>query len=172
MRYGEEQSAFPTLGHLVFIGASRVESETLKRIVLQRTVLLLVAFTSLLFAANMAQAQDQHPPEYVERLRGPAATVRGGIGGESHDSYVIRARKGQIMTVRLSWRRERSELGENHAQFYVAELPEFSGDSAVKFGKESDNGNRWSGKIPKTGDYYIYVMAHPIADYTLRVTVR
>jgi hypothetical protein len=76
------------------------------------------------------------------------------------------------MTVRLSWRQERSELGANQAQFYVSELAEFGGDGAVKFGKESDNGNRWSGRIPRTKNYYIYVMAHPIADYTLRVTVR
>lgn len=76
------------------------------------------------------------------------------------------------MTVRLSWRRESSEMGESQAQFYVSESPIFSGEWAVKFGKESENGNRWSGKIPRTKNYYIYVMAHPIADYTLRVTVR
>ena len=136
-----------------------------------RIVFGFISLTTLLLAANMAQAQDQQPPEYLERLRSPA-TVRGTIGGESHDSYVIRAGRGQMMTVRLSWRYERTELGVNHAQFYVSKLPNFGGEGAVKFGKESDNGNRWSGRIPRTGNYYIYVMAHPIADYTLRVTLR
>jgi len=137
----------------------------------RRTLLGPISLATLLFFANMAQAQDRQPPEYLERLRSPA-TVRGTIGGESHDSYVIRARRGQLMTVRLSWRQERSELGANQAQFYVSELADFGGEGAVKFGMESDNGKRWSGKIPRTKNYYIYVMAHPIAEYTLRVTVR
>lgn len=141
------------------------------RLAHRRIFFELIGLTTLLFAANVAQTQERQPPEYLKRLRS-SATVRGTIGGESHDSYVIRARKDQMMTVRLSWRPEGSELGTNHAQFYVSELPNFGGDGAVKFGKESDKGNRWSGKIPRTGNYYIYVMAHPIAEYTLRVTVR
>jgi len=133
---------------------------------LQRAFLLLVVLATLLLAANIAWAQ-----EYVTRLRSPA-TVRGVIGGESHDSYVIHARKGRIMIVRISWRREHDkELGNNHAEFWVAELPN-DGDAIVKFGRESSNGKRWSGKIPRTGDYYIYVNAYPIAHYTLRVTVK
>ena len=72
------------------------------------------------------------------------------------------------MTVQISWRHERTELGDNHAEFYVSD----NGEGYVKFGEEINGGKRWRGKIPKTGDYYIYVMAHPIADYTLRVTIR
>src|SRR5262249_50215194 len=134
---------------------------------LRRTPLLLAALAALSLAVNVAGAQ-----EHTRRLRSPA-TARGFIGGESHDSYVIRARKGQIMTVQISWRREHdNELGASHAEFFVGELPNFDGDGRVKFGKESDNGRRWSGKIPRTGDYYIYVNAHPTAHYTLRVTVK
>jgi hypothetical protein len=125
-----------------------------------------VALASLLTVAHAAQAQ-----EYTQRLRSPA-TVRGFIGGESHDSYVIRGRKGQIITVQISWRREHSELGENHAEFFVGELPNFDGEGRVKFGRESNHGKRWRGRLPKTGNYYIYVMAHPTAHYTLKVTVR
>ena len=129
------------------------------------------SFAAFLFAVQVASAQDQQPQEYFERLRSPAV-VRSTIGGESHQSYVIRARKGRTMTVRLSWRRQISDMGESNAQFYVSESPIFSSEWAVKFGKETENGNRWSGKIPRTKDYYIYVMAHPIADYTLRVSLR
>jgi hypothetical protein len=129
--------------------------------------LLLVVLAALLLIASNALAQ-----EYTQRLRSPAR-VRSFVGGESHDSYVIRARKGQRMTVQISWRREHDkELGKNHAEFFVGELPNFDGDGAVKFGKESNNETRWSGKIPRTKDYYIYVMAHPAAHYTLRVTLR
>jgi len=134
---------------------------------LQRAPLFLVALATLLLAANTAWGQGR-----IQRLRSPA-TVRGFIGGESHDSYVIRARQGQIMTVQISWRHAHdNELGDNRAEFFVSELPNFDGDGQVKFGKESDKGKRWSGKIPKTGNYYIYVNAHPTAHYTLRVTVR
>ena len=137
------------------------------RMKLQQAFLPLIPLTTLLLAADITGAQ-----EYTQRLRSPA-TVRGFIGGESHDSYVIRARKGQTMTVQISWRRERdNELGDNHAEFFVGDLPNFDGNGQVKFGKESDEGKRWSGKIPKTGNYYIYVMAHPTAHYTLRVAVK
>ena len=137
------------------------------RMTIQRASLILVTLTTLLFAANIAWGQG-----HIQRLRSPA-TVKGFIGGESHDSYVVRAREGQIMSVQIYWRREhKKELGDNQAEFFVSELPDFGGDGQVKFGKASDKGKRWSGKIPKRGNYYIYVTAHPAAHYTRRVTVR
>ena len=127
---------------------------------------LVVALAILLCLANIATGH-----EYVKRLRNPA-TVKGFIGGESHNSYVIRVRKGQTLTVQISWKHEHDEdLGDNEAQFDVSDLPDFASDD-LKFGKESDNGKRWSGRVPKTGDYYIYVIAHPTAYYTLRVTIK
>src|SRR4030095_14197701 len=102
----------------------------------------LAAIATLLFVANIAFGQ-----EYVERLRNPA-TVKGLIGGESHNSYVIRARKGQTLTVQISWRHEHhQEVGDNHAEFSVSDLPNFEGQ--VTFGKESNHGKRWSGRIPR-----------------------
>jgi hypothetical protein len=130
---------------------------------LKTVSLLLIALATLLLTANIACAQDDTTPK--QRLRSPS-TVKGFIGGESHNSYVIRASKGQILSVQISWRRE----GENNAQFTVSESPNFGGQ--VEFGKEFNNGKRWTGKIPKTEDYYIYVIAHPTAHYTLRVTVK
>jgi len=136
------------------------------RATLQQALLLLVPLTALLIAADSAWAR-----EHMQRLRS-AAAVKGLIGGESHNSYVIRASKGQTLTVQISWRREHDpEIGDNHAEFWVGELPDFDGNGEVNFGKESNEGKRWSGRIPKTGDYYIYVMAHPTAHYTLKVTI-
>ena len=71
--------------------------------------------------------------------------------------YVIRARKGRTLVVRLSWRRE----ADNWASFKVIESPDYYTAEPVKFGKESDNGKRWVGRIPKSGNYYIDVVAHP-----------
>ena len=129
----------------------------------QKSVVVVVVMATLLLTVNIACAQDNTTPK--KRLRSPA-TVKGFIGGESHDSYVIRVRKGQILSVQISWRR----ADDNHAEFIVSESPNFGGQ--VEFGKESDKGKRWSGKIPKTENYYIYVTAHPTAHYALRVTVK
>lgn len=115
-------------------------------------------------AENSAARVDTSVPR---RLRSPAS-VRGFIGGESHDGYVVRARKGQALTVRLSWLRE----GDNRASLSVSESPDFYSAEPAKFGTEYDGGRRWAGRIPKTGDYYIYVVAHPSAQYTLKVSAR
>ncbi len=126
---------------------------------------LLLACVFSLLAPILANAQDDPTPKV--RLRRPA-TVTGTIGGESHDSYVIRARRGQVMTVRISWRRE----GDNSAGFSISKSDSFFSAEPVSFGKESADGKRWSGRIPTTGDYYIYVTAHPTAHYKLRITLK
>ena len=127
--------------------------------------LLPLAVALLLLTTDVARAQPQ--PSRAKRLRSPA-TIRGFIGGESHDNYVIRARKGQTLTVRLSWRRE----GDNGAGFTVSESPDYYTGEPVKFGMEFDDGRRWVGKVPRSGNYYIDVVAHPTAHYTLTVRVK
>jgi hypothetical protein len=132
---------------------------------LKNASLVLLAIAVLILIANVAAAQPKPSPP--KRLRTPA-TVRGFIGGESHDGYVIRARKGQTLMVRFSWRPE----ADNQASFSVRESFDYYSAEPVKFGKESDNGKRWAGKVPRSGDYYIDVVAHPSARYTLRISVR
>jgi hypothetical protein len=130
-----------------------------------RKTLFPAAIAALLLIGNVVFAQKDTTPK--KRLRSPAV-ARGTIGGESHDSYVIRARKGQTMTVKISWRSE----GENNASFTVSESADFFSAQQVGFGEESDGGKRWTGKIPQTRDYFIYVTAHPTADYVLRVNLK
>jgi hypothetical protein len=103
----------------------------------------------------------------VRRLRS-LVPVCGFTGGESHDGYVVRAREGSVLTMRLSWQRE----GDNRASLAVSESPYFYSGEPVKFGTEYNNGKRWVGRIPRTGDYYVYVVAHPSAHYTLHVSIR
>lgn len=126
------------------------------RIKLERASLLLIALAILLLAANDTWAQEDTTPK--QRLRSPAR-AGGVIGGESHDSYVIRARKGRTMTVRISWQR----ADDNQAEFTVSESPSFFNGAQVGFGKASDKGRRCSGNFPRTGNHYIYVVAHPSA---------
>ena len=112
----------------------------------------------------VAQVEASTP----RRLRRLDHSVRGFIGGEAHDGYVVRARKGSVLTVRLSWQRE----GDNRASFAVSESPDPYTGEPVKFGSDYDDGRRWVGRIPRTGDYYIDVVAHPSAHYTLHVSVK
>jgi hypothetical protein len=132
---------------------------------LKSVSLLPLAVVLLLLTGDVAGAQPKPSP--ARRLRTPA-TVRGFIGGESHDNYVIRARKGQTLTVHLSWRRE----GDNQASFNVRDSPDYYTGEPVKFGTASDGGRQWVGRIPRSGDYYIDVVAHPAARYTLRVRLK
>jgi hypothetical protein len=106
---------------------------------------------------------DSTPKQRLQRR----ASVRGFVGGESHDSYVIHAAKGHTLTVKISWRKE----GDNRASFIITESPSFFESEAVDFGKTLESGTRWTGKIPRTGDYYIYVVAHPTAHYKLTVVL-
>jgi hypothetical protein len=112
---------------------------------------------------SLAQVEPSTP----RRLRS-SATVRGFIGGESHDGYVVRARKGSVLTVRLSWRRE----GDNRASLTMSESPDYYTGEPVKFGTEYNNGRRWVGRIPRSGDYYITVVAHHSVHYALHLSLR
>jgi hypothetical protein len=132
---------------------------------LRKTSLLFAAIVALLLSANVALSQEDTTPK--KRLRSPAV-VRGLIGGESHDSYVIRARRGATMTVQISWRSE----GDNRAEFTVSDSANFFSAEQVNFGEKFNGDKSWRGKIPATRDYYIYVVAHPTARYTLRVKVK
>src|ERR1700742_4559469 len=141
---------------------NRKESLSDMRMTLKNASLIFFSLLILLLPANTALGQD-----HIKRLKSPAL-VKGVIGGESHDSYVIHARKGRTLTVQINWRREHDrQMGDNRAEFSVSESPDFEGGGPIKFGSESDNGKRWSGRTTKTGDYYIYVTAHPTAHYTL-----
>ncbi len=135
------------------------------QIKLNKAIIAFFASIMFLFAVNSTLAQTDTTPK--KRLQSPA-TVKGFIGGEAHDSYVIRARKGQTMSVQISWRRD----GDNRAEFTISRSANFFNGESVKFGKESKNGKNWTGKIPKAGNYYIYIVAHPTAKYTLKVTVK
>lgn len=132
---------------------------------LQKFLIVIFSLAILFVCSNSTFAQKDSIPK--KRLMNPAQ-VSGYIGGEAHNSYVIRARKGQIMSVQISWKRE----DENRAEFTVSRYVNFYSAQPVGFGKTTNNGKHWRGRISKTGNYYIYVVAHPSARYTLKVTLK
>jgi plastocyanin len=115
-----------------------------------------VGFALLL--TNVAVAQDQEAEGMC--FSGKTAVVRGFIGGEAHDSYEFHVKAGRKVTVTITSQ-------GNHASFSVSNA-EFG--EPVSFGKDSNGGRTWTGTIPETGVYFISVIAHPQARYTLRVT--
>jgi hypothetical protein len=126
---------------------------------------LVTAVAALLLTATAAFAQE----DAAAKIKlASAVTVYGNVGGESHDGYVVHAVKGQTLTVTLGWR----NINDDRAEFTVSQSDDFFNSSPVGFGETSRNGRRWVGVAPATGDYYIYVVAHPEARYSLRATVK
>lgn len=125
----------------------------------------LAALAALLLTTGAARAQGDLA---AKTKLANGVTVRGNVGGEAHDGYVVHLKKGQTLTVRLGWR---SAAGER-AEFTVSEVDDFFSASPVEFGQSSTNGRRWTGVAPATRDYYVYVVAHPEAHYSLRATVK
>jgi len=111
--------------------------------------------------ATSAFAQAQPKPKRVH----VPATIRGLVGGESNDTYVVHVRKGRLLTVQISWKKEE----DNTASFGVSASKNLE---PVSFGKESDGGRKWTGRVPKTGDYFIEVVAHPRAHYVLKIRTK
>lgn len=132
---------------------------------------LLTKISLTVFAAAVlfvSSASSQTPTDTVKkvRLKNPA-TVTGTIGGESHDSYVIKVRKNQTLKVQITWK----EKGDRVAHFIVSRSDNFFEGDVIR-GISTYNEKNWYSKLKKTGDYYIYVTAHPIANYTLKVSVK
>ena len=123
------------------------------------TAALIISIAALLPSLSAGQTAPK-----AKRLHAPA-TVRGLTGGESHEAYVIRVPKGRTLTIEISWRSE----DNNKASFGVGTNADFE---PVTFGKESADGKKWTGKVPRTGDYFIEVVAHPRADYVLKVRIK
>ena len=121
--------------------------------------LRLMLLVGLLATSALAQ-----PRTKVKRVHAPT-TIRGLVGGESNDTYVVRIAKGRQLTIEISWKKEE----DNTASFSVTDTRD---GGTISFGQESDGGRKWTGKVPKTKDYFIEVVAHPSANYVLKIKVK
>ena len=118
----------------------------------------------MLLLAVLATSAVAQPRTKPKRVHAPA-TIRGLVGGEANDTYVVRIARGRQLTVEISWKKE----DDNTASFSLTDSRD---GRAVSFGKESDGGRKWTGKVPNTGDYFIEVVAHPSAHYVLKVKIK
>lgn len=115
-------------------------------------------------AAAMAQGGGKAEPNRIEFKRGTTSTtISGTVRGDEQAEYVIGARKGQKLVIKLTSVPEKSSvfqlLGEDHDTL----------------GLEYDANFDYSGILPKTGDYFITVRrpteSKGTSRYKLMVTV-
>ena len=127
-----------------------------------RQIALLPVFVVALFASPylVYAQQDQEAEGLCFPATGKTAVVKSLIGGEAHESYALHLRAGRKLIVTIT-------SVANRAQFSVS-TSEFG--ESVSFGQSTNEGRTWTGTIPETGVYFISVVAHPTARYTLRVT--
>lgn len=127
-----------------------------------RQITLLIVCAIALFASPylVHAQQDQEAEGLCFPATGKTAVVKSFIGGEAHDSYALHLRGGRKLIVTIS-------SPANRAQFSVS-TSEFG--EPVSFGQFTNGGKTWTGTIPETGVFFISVVAHPTASYTLRVT--
>jgi hypothetical protein len=90
------------------------------------------------------------PPATAERIRFPrgatSVTVTGYVDGYTSERYVLRALRGQTMTLYLS-------------TLYGSATTVTVHDEQGNFLAAANRGEEWTGYLPSTGDYYLEVQA-------------
>ena len=126
------------------------------------------ALVSVLTIALPAIAQDHSRTERVQFARGASSAVlNGNVHGHDTVDYVLGARRGQTLSVRMQ---------TSNASAYFNVLPR-GGDGTALEG--AANVVDWRGVLPASGDYVVrvYLMRNAArrdehANYSLTVGVR
>jgi hypothetical protein len=92
-----------------------------------------------------------------------SAAVEGSVVRGERDTYLLGARAGQRMTVRVT-------SLEDNAVFQIYEP---GGKKALKGAGEMDDATNWSGELAVSGDYHIVVGPTRVnASYKLEVNIK
>ena len=129
---------------------------------------LFSVLASLLLISSPVAHADEIRTQAVQFAKGhSSAIIKGTIKGSLTIDYTLRAKAGQIMSVKL-----KSGNGAN----YFNVLPPGSNDTAIFIG--STSGNDWTGPLPADGEYKVrvYLMRsaarrNETAHYTLTVGI-
>ena len=125
---------------------------------------LLVAAT--VFGQGGGRLEEPTPRGKTQRVRfargRTTAVLKGAVVRGTRDRYILGARAGQTMIVHISSR-------EKNAVFTILG-PDAS---ALEGTEEGADATDWTGELPMTGDYSIWVgPTRGNATYTLEVTIR
>ena len=122
-------------------------------------------FTLLVFSGAIAQGGGKAEPNRIEFKHGTTSTmISGTVRGDEQAEYVLGAKKGQRLIIKLTSGPIRSSVFQ------------LLGPDNDTLGLEFDANYDYSGTLPRTGDYFITV-ARPggskgTTRYKLTVSVR
>lgn len=116
-------------------------------------------------SVSLAQGGGKAEPLRIEFRRGTTSTtISGKVRGTEESEYVLAAKKGQKLTIKLTSVPRRSSV-------FDVKAPE-----NADLGLEYDANYDYSGTLPKTGDYFITVVRPTTSpgssSYKLTVAVR
>jgi hypothetical protein len=116
-------------------------------------------------SAAMAQRGGKAEPKRIEFKRGTTSTaVNGKVRGAEEAEYVLAAKKGQRLIIKLTSVPVRSSVFQ------------LLGEDNDTLGLEHDANFDYSGVLPKTGDYFINVsrptQTKGTSRYKLTITIR
>jgi hypothetical protein len=117
----------------------------------------------IMCSAALAQG-GKTEPNRIEFKRGATSTIiSGAVRGDEQAEYVLAAKKGQTLTIKITSVPARTAGFDLH------------GPEDVDLGLELDTNLSFSRRLPKTGDYLITVVklsdAVRVSKYTMTVTV-
>jgi hypothetical protein len=134
---------------------------------LRKSVFICGSFLLVLSTGGAALAQrgGKAEPNRIEFKRGTTSTVvNGTVRGDEQAEYVLAARKGQRLVIKLTSVPMKSSVFQ------------LLGEENDTLGLEYDANFSYAGTLPKTGDYFINVKrpteAKGTSRYKLIVTVR
>jgi hypothetical protein len=134
---------------------------------MKKSQLLIPASLLILLACSAALAQrgGKAEPNRIEFKPGTnTATLNGTVRGDEEAEYVLAAKKGQRLIIKLTSTPVKSSVFQ------------LLGEDNDTLGLEYDANFDYSGILPKTGDYFISVKrptaAKGTSRYKLTVTVR
>jgi hypothetical protein len=115
--------------------------------------------------AALAQRGGKAEPNRIEFKRGTTSTtISGTVRGDEQAEYVLAAKKGQLLIIKLTSVPVKSSVFQ------------LLGEGNDTLGLEYDANFNYSGVLPKTGDYFINVKrpteSKGTSRYRLTITVR
>jgi outer membrane lipoprotein-sorting protein len=137
----------------------------MKNLSLKLNLILVLLLVLIVSSPAIAQRGGKAEPNRIEFKRGAnSTTISGTVRGDEQAEYVLSARQGQRLIIKLTSVPSRSSVFDLHAP------------DDTDLGLEYDANYDYSGKLPKTGDYLIFVtrptQAKGTSKYRLTVTVR
>ena len=107
---------------------------------------------------DMSSGETKPAQRRVQFKRGTSSTtLQGTVTRALSETYLVGARAGQVMTVKLT--------GANKSLSFLVSSPTTTSLIA-------DNTRDWTGMLPETGDYVIIVQADARATYSITISVK